>query len=50
LEAQLAVISQKLENPPPDPVKVQKWGNEYVHIQKELDRLLLDWESLHADR
>jgi ATP-binding cassette subfamily F protein 3 len=50
LEAQLAVISQKLENPPPDPVKVQKLGNEYVHIQKELDRLLLDWESLHADR
>jgi ATP-binding cassette, subfamily F, member 3 len=49
LEAQLAALSQKLENPPYDPVKVQKLGNEYVHVQKELDHLLLDWERLHSE-
>ena len=49
LEAQLAVISHKLENPPPEPVKVQRLGNEYVSVQNELDRLLLEWEKLHSE-
>lgn len=49
LETQLAAISHKLENPPTDPVKVQRLGNEYVRLQSELDQLLLDWEKLHSE-
>jgi ATP-binding cassette subfamily F protein 3 len=49
LEGRLAALSLKLENPPSDPMKVQKLGNEYVQVQKELDHLLLDWERLHSE-
>lgn len=49
LESQLEELSRKLENPPSDPLKVQRLGNEYIHLQKELDRLLLEWEELYAE-
>ena len=47
LEDQLSSLSHKLENPPADPGKVQKMGEEYVHVQKELEALMKEWEELH---
>jgi ATP-binding cassette subfamily F protein 3 len=46
LEEQLAVLSRKLENPPPEPAKVQRLGQEYVKVQGELDLLIEEWEQL----
>ena len=46
LEEQLAVLSRKLENPPADPAKVQRLGQEYVKVQSELDLLIEEWEQL----
>ncbi len=48
LEAKLAEIGRKLENPPADPVEVQKLGQEYNNIQQEMDEKLNDWELLQA--
>ena len=47
LDAQLQTLSTKLENPPSDPVQVQRLGQEYVDVQSMLDDLMLEWESLH---
>ncbi len=47
LEAHLDALTHKLESPPPELKKVQKLGQEYVRVQKELDALLEEWESLH---
>ncbi len=47
LESQLAILSTKLENPPTDPIKVQRLGREYVGVQRTLDELFQEWESLH---
>lgn len=47
LEEQLLVLTHKLENPPPDPGKVQKLGQEYMRVQQELDELMEEWGSLH---
>jgi ATP-binding cassette subfamily F protein 3 len=49
LEEQLAAIGKKLENPPPDPGKVQKLGEDYSGIETRLNELMREWESLHAD-
>ncbi len=48
-EAELASLARQLENPPPDPARVQKLGNDYVRLQAEIDRLLTEWESLQAE-
>jgi ATP-binding cassette subfamily F protein 3 len=48
LEERLASLSSKLENPPEDPAKVQKLGRDYVHLQEELNTLMLEWENLHG--
>jgi ATP-binding cassette subfamily F protein 3 len=50
LEAQLDAISRKLENPPADPVKVQRLGGEYLNLQNKLDDLMQEWESLSLKR
>ncbi len=47
LEADLASLSRRLENPPKDAARVQKLGNEYVRVQKELDALMEEWGELH---
>lgn len=47
LETRLSELATRLENPPSDPIKVQRWGEEYVHIQNEINALLAEWESLH---
>jgi hypothetical protein len=46
LEEQLAVLSRRLENPPADPAKVQRLGQEYMKVQSELDLLIEEWEQL----
>jgi ATP-binding cassette subfamily F protein 3 len=47
LEAELATLAHRLENPPQDSAKVQKLGNEYVRVQKELELLMDEWGELH---
>ncbi len=46
LEARLAGLSRQLENPPPDPAKVQRLGGEYMAVQGEMDTLFKEWETL----
>ncbi len=48
LEEQLAALSRKLENPPPDPSKVQRLGTEYVKVERELEERMQEWEQLGA--
>jgi ATP-binding cassette, subfamily F, member 3 len=47
LEADLATMAHRLENPPKDTAKVQKLGTEYVRVQKELEILMEEWGELH---
>ncbi len=47
LEASLATLARKLENPPTEATKVQKLGMEYVKVQKELEILMDEWGALH---
>jgi ATP-binding cassette, subfamily F, member 3 len=47
LETDLAVLSRKLESPPTDMAKVEKLGNDYVKVQRELEALLDEWGQLH---
>lgn len=46
LESQQKLISSTLENPPEDPVKVQRLGEKYVDLQKQVDNLLAEWAKL----
>jgi ATP-binding cassette subfamily F protein 3 len=46
MEAALAAVTRQLENPPPDPGKVQKLGAEYVRLQAALEKLMEEWETL----
>lgn len=48
LEDDLAALGHRLENPPADAAKVQKLGNEYVRVQKELESLMDEWGELHG--
>ena len=45
-EEELQLVSRKLENPPADPGKVHKLGNEYVRLQEELDKLMNEWAQI----
>jgi ATP-binding cassette subfamily F protein 3 len=46
LEAQLADLGLKLENPPADTALVRKWGSKYAEVQKMMDERLKEWDSL----
>jgi len=48
LEADLAALAHRLENPPQDSAKVQKLGLDYVRVQKELEILMEEWGNLHG--
>ena len=48
LEADLATLGHRLENPPKDTARVQKLGIEYVRVQKELETLMEEWGELHG--
>ncbi|OGO60298.1 MAG: hypothetical protein A2032_02620 [Chloroflexi bacterium RBG_19FT_COMBO_49_13] len=47
LEADLAILAHRLEDPPQDTTKIQKLGTEYVRVQKELENLMEEWGELH---
>ncbi len=49
LEAESAALGRALENPPADPAKVQKMGNDYVRMQEQLEALMKEWEELQDD-
>jgi ATP-binding cassette subfamily F protein 3 len=46
LEIELDHLSRRLENPPLDPVHVQRLGQDYVRVESELEDLMKEWESL----
>ncbi|MEA3350596.1 MAG: ABC-F family ATP-binding cassette domain-containing protein [Chloroflexota bacterium] len=46
LETQIAKISAQLAQPPDNPEKVHRLGNDYVEIQNELQALIAEWEQL----
>ena len=46
LERQQALVSSALENPPDDPVKVQKLGKKFVDLQSQVETLLSEWADL----
>ncbi len=48
LEALVAELSRKLENPPSDPAQVQRLGVQYVKSEEELNSLLSEWEELQT--
>jgi ATP-binding cassette subfamily F protein 3 len=48
LEEQLAGVSRQLENPPPDAGKVLKLGQDYTHLQQELEARFNDWEVMQT--
>lgn len=47
LEADLATLAHRLENPPVEVEKVEKLGREYVRIQRELEELMEEWGEFH---
>jgi len=48
LEKELAVLARKLENPPGDLAEVHKLGTGYADVERELERLMIEWEELHV--
>ncbi len=46
LEARLAELAMQLENPPPDPARVQKIGASTYELQSEIEGLMKEWEAL----
>ena len=48
LEADQALVSSALENPPEDPIQVQRLGEKYVDLQTQVDTLLAEWAKLEA--
>ncbi len=48
LEAELAALGARLENPPADPARVAQLGRDYARVQYEMDGLLNEWEALQT--
>ncbi len=48
LETQVGLISRQLENPPAEPGKVQRLGQEYVRLQSLLEARLDEWAALSS--
>jgi ATP-binding cassette, subfamily F, member 3 len=47
LEAELVMLSRKLESPPDATDEVQRLGKRYLQAQNELEALMAEWETLH---
>ncbi len=47
LEAKLAGISRRLENPPADLEKVHQLGKQYMQLQEALNQSMQEWEDFH---
>ena len=50
LEKEIAILTHRLENPPNDPLQVQRLGKEYVYLQDQVNQLMNEWESLHNEK
>ncbi|GAB4416540.1 MAG: ABC-F family ATP-binding cassette domain-containing protein [Anaerolineales bacterium] len=48
LERELAALGKRLENPPDDPAEVAKLGEEYTSVQREMDKMVSEWEELQV--
>ena len=48
LEEQLAYLARELETPPAEAARVYNLGEEYVRLERELEALVKEWESLHG--
>jgi ATP-binding cassette subfamily F protein 3 len=46
LETHLKALEVELENPPADPGKVQRLGEEYARVQTDLEGLVEEWSKL----
>jgi ATP-binding cassette subfamily F protein 3 len=46
LENRLKTITHQLENPPADPARVEKLGQDYLVLHKELEEQVREWEKL----
>ncbi|HPH95289.1 MAG TPA: ABC-F family ATP-binding cassette domain-containing protein [Anaerolineaceae bacterium] len=46
VENQVNATSRQLENPPADPGRVQKLGQDYLALQDRLEKLMEEWEQL----
>jgi chromosome segregation ATPase len=46
LESQLAAISRQLENPPADPGKVLRLGQDYQRVQQALEQHIEEWAQV----
>jgi ATP-binding cassette subfamily F protein 3 len=46
LEQHLKALGVELENPPADPVKVQRLGEDYARVQADLDERIEEWTKL----
>jgi ATP-binding cassette subfamily F protein 3 len=49
IEDQLSVIQKQLENPPTDPLRVNKLGFDYTHLQKDLEEQMSQWTNLNEE-
>ena len=48
LETKLASLTRQLENPPSDPAKVTRLGQEYQDMQYKLEERMDEWANLSA--
>jgi ATP-binding cassette, subfamily F, member 3 len=49
LEERLLQITRTLENPPADPLIVNRLGQEYMSIREQLESILVEWTELHNE-
>jgi len=49
LERQQKTLAQQLENPEVDPAHIQKLGQDFLHVQQELEARLETWSELAGE-
>jgi len=49
LERQQKTLAQQLENPEVDPTHIQKLGQDFLHVQQELEARLETWSELAGE-
>jgi ATP-binding cassette, subfamily F, member 3 len=50
METQLAAITRALENPGNDSFHIQRLGQEYSHLQQELEKKMDEWTALSEEQ
>jgi len=46
IEEQMEELGKKLQNPPSDPEKIKKLGEDYAYLEAELSQAITQWETL----